>query len=90
MSNEHNPSDAKAHPVHTLVMCIDEQYFDGDPASPEDTIVRFVDAAGDTVCKMQFYSDQECATLYEAVLRYATRMGIEKKYTSNVNNHYYT
>lgn len=72
-----------------LLLRIDEQYFDGDPAAPEYTVVRFVDAAGSTVCKMEFYSDQECEAIYGAVLRYATRLGIEKKYTSNVNNHYF-
>ncbi len=90
MSNEQNESEAKAHPVDALVMCIDERYSGGDPASPEDTTVSFFDAKGNTVCRMEFYSDQECDEIYCAVMRYSRKLGIKHRYTSNVNNHYYT
>lgn len=76
--------------IDSLVMCTDEQFIDGDPAGPDKTVISFMDEAGDAVCRMEFYSDQECEEIYSAVLRYAKRIGVKKTHMSNVNNHYYT
>jgi hypothetical protein len=84
-----NAAESARIAADTLVMCIDEQYFDGDPAALEITIVSFVDYKNNTVCRMEFYADQECDSLYSSVLRYAARMRIEKRFTGNANNHYY-